>query len=67
MNWNLILTVVGLFTTLVLFAPIFIAYLLAYQKALISAELEAIKQNKQMFHPSKDEFNWEGIFEGDKP
>jgi hypothetical protein len=66
MNWNLILTVVGLFTTLVLFAPIFIAYILAYKKALISAELEAIKQNKQMFHPSKDEFNWQDIFEGEK-
>ena len=66
MNWNLILTVVGLFTTLVLFTPIFIAYLLAYHKAKMSAELEAIKQNRRMFHPSNDEFNWEDIFEGEK-
>jgi hypothetical protein len=66
MNWNLILTVVGLFTTLVLFAPIFIAYILAYKKALMSAELEAIKQSKRMFHPSNDEFNWQDIFEGEK-
>lgn len=67
MNWDLILTMAGVLTTLVLFTPIFVAYIIAYKKALISAELEAIKQNKQMFHPSKDEFNWEGIFEGDKP
>lgn len=66
MNWNLILTVVGLFTTLVLFTPIFIAYALAYQKAKMSAELEAIKQHGRMFHPSNDNFKWEDIFEGEK-
>lgn len=66
MNWNLILTVVGLFTTLVLFAPIFIAYALAYQKAIMSAELDAIRQNKKMFHPSNENINWEQIFEGEK-
>jgi len=66
MNWNLILTVVGLFTTLVLFAPIFIAYALAYHKAKMSAELEAIRQNKRMFHPSNDDIHWEEIFEGEK-
>jgi hypothetical protein len=66
MNWNLILTVVGLFTTLVLFAPIFIAYALAYQKAVMSAELDAIRQNKSMFHPSNDDINWEDILRGEK-
>lgn len=66
MNWDFILTVVGLFTTLVLFAPIFIAYILAYKKALMSAELEAIRQSKRMLHPSNDEFNWQDIFEGEK-
>lgn len=66
MNWNLILTVVGLFTTLVLFTPIFIAYALAFHKARMSADLEAIRQNRRMFHPSNDEFNWEDIFEGEK-
>jgi hypothetical protein len=66
MNWNLILTVVGLFTTLVVFAPFFIAYALAYHKAKMSAELEAIKKHGRMFHPSNGEFNWEDIFEGEK-
>jgi hypothetical protein len=66
MNWDLILTVVGLFTTLVLFTPIFIAYALAYFKAKMSAELEAIKEHGRMFHPSNTEFNWEDIFEGEK-
>ena len=66
MNWNLILTVVGLFTTLVVFAPFFIAYALAYHKAKMSAELEAIKKQGRMFHPSNGEFNWEDIFEGEK-
>lgn len=66
MNWNLILTVVGLFTTLVVFAPIFIAYALAYHKAKMSAELEAIKKHGRMLHPSNGEFNWEDIFEGEK-
>lgn len=66
MNWDLILTVVGLFTTLVLFIPIFIAYALAYHKARMSAELEAIKEHGRMFHPSNTEFNWEDIFEGEK-
>lgn len=66
MNWDLILTVVGLFTTLVLFAPFFIAYALAYHKAKMSAELEAIKKHGQMFHPSNDDINWSDIFEGEK-
>jgi hypothetical protein len=66
MNWNLILTVVGLFTTLVLFAPIFIAYALAFHKARMSAELEAIKQHGRIYHPSNDDINWEDIFEGEK-
>jgi hypothetical protein len=66
MNWNLILTVVGLFTTLVLFTPIFIAYALAFHKARMSADLEMIRQNKRMFHPSNDDINWEDIFEGEK-
>ena len=66
MNWNLILTVVGLFTTLVVFAPFFIAYALAYHKAKMSAELEAIKKHGRMFHPSNDDINWEDIFEGEK-
>lgn len=65
MNWNLILTVVGLFTTLVVFAPFFIAYALAYHKAKMSAELEALKKHGRMFHPSND-INWEDIFEGEK-
>jgi len=66
MNWNLILTLVGLFTTLVVFAPIFIAYALAYHKARMSGELEALRQNKKMFQKSNDDINWEEIFEGEK-
>jgi len=66
MNWDLILTAVGLFTTLVLFTPIFIVYALAYYKAKMSAELDAIKENKKVFHPSNDDINWEQIFEGEK-
>jgi hypothetical protein len=66
MNWDLILTTVGLLTTLVVFTPIFIAYALAYYKARMSAELDAIKENKKVFHPSNDGINWEEIFEGDK-
>jgi hypothetical protein len=66
MNWNLILTVVGLFTTLVVFTPIFIVYALAYHKARMNAEIDVIKENKKAFHPSNDEFNWEDIFEGEK-
>jgi hypothetical protein len=66
MNWNLILTVVGLFTTLVVFAPIFIAYALAYHKARMSGELEALRQNKRMFQKGSDDINWEEIFEGEK-
>jgi uncharacterized membrane protein YbaN (DUF454 family) len=66
MNWDLILTVVGLFITLVVFAPFFIAYALAYHKAKMSAELEAIKKHGQMFHPSNDDINWADIFEGEK-
>lgn len=66
MNWNVILTTVGILTTLVVFTPIFIAYALAYYKAKMSAELEAIKQHGRIFHPSNSEFNWEDIFEGEK-
>jgi hypothetical protein len=66
MNWDLILTIVGVLTTLVLFTPIFIAYALAYFKARMSAEIEAIKEHGRVFHPSNNEFNWEDIFEGEK-
>jgi hypothetical protein len=67
MNWDLILTMVGVLTTLVLFTPIFVAFALAYHKAKMNTELEIIRKNKQVFHPSNSDFNWEDIFEGDKP
>jgi hypothetical protein len=66
MNWDLILTIAGVLTTLVLFGPIFIAYALAYYKAKMNAEIEAIKEHGRVFHPSNNEFNWEDIFEGEK-
>jgi hypothetical protein len=67
MNWDLILTIAGVLTTLVLFTPIFVAFALAYHKAKMNTELEIIRKNKQVFHPSNSDFNWEDIFEGDKP
>jgi hypothetical protein len=65
MNWNLILTVVGLFTTLILFAPIFIVYALAYQKARMTAEMEAIEKHKKLFNKKDDDIDWTQIFEGE--
>ena len=65
MNWNLILTVVGLFTTLVLFAPIFIGYALAYQRARMTAEMEAIEKHKRLFNKNDDDIDWTQIFEGE--
>jgi hypothetical protein len=65
MNWNLILTVVGLFTTLVLFAPIFIGYALAFQKARMAAEMEAIEKHKKLFAKKDDDIDWTQIFEGE--
>jgi hypothetical protein len=65
MNWNLILTVVGLFTTLVLFAPIFIGYALAYHKAKMSAEIETIEKHKKLFNKKDDDIDWTQIFEGE--
>ena len=66
MNLDLILTVLGLSITVVLVSPFYIAIALAYHKAKMSAELEAIKKHGRMFHPSNDDINWEDIFEGEK-
>lgn len=65
MNWDLILTVVGLFTTLVLFAPIFIAYGLAFHRAKMSQELETIEKHRKLFSKTNDDIDWTQIFEGE--
>ncbi len=64
MNWDLILTTVGLFTTVVLFAPFFIALALAYQKSRMNMDLEAIKKHRSLFHPSND-IDWTQFYEGE--
>lgn len=65
MNWDLILTTVGLFTTVVIFAPIFTAMALAYYKSKTNIELEAIKKHGRLFHPSNDDIDWTQFYEGE--
>jgi len=64
MNWSLILTTVGMFTTVVVFLPIFIASSLAYQKARITMDLEAIRKHRGLLHPSSD-IDWTQFYEGE--
>ena len=64
MNWDLILTTVGMFITVVVFTPFFIAYLLAYQKSRMHTDLEALQKHQKLFHPSSD-LDWTQFYEGE--
>jgi uncharacterized membrane protein len=63
MNWDLILTTVGILTTLVLFTPIFIVYALGFYKSRVTITMEVMDKYHQESH--KDDINWNQIFEGE--
>lgn len=65
MNWNIILTTVGLLTTLVLFVPIFMVYVLGFHRGRMAIDLEMLDKHQSMIHKSGDDINWEQIFEGE--
>lgn len=66
MNWNLILTMVGVLTTLVLFTPIFIVMALAYLKGRMTMTVEVMESYHEKIHPNEMDINWSEIFEGEK-
>lgn len=66
MNWNVILTTVGLLTTLVLFAPIFIVLSLAYLKGRMTMTVDMMEKYHEQVHPDEMNINWNKIFEGEK-
>ena len=66
MNCNIILTTVGLLTTLVLFTPIFVVIALSYQKGKMTMTMEVMESYHEKIHPSEMDINWSEIFEGDK-
>lgn len=66
MNWNIILTTVGLLTTLVLFTPIFVVIALSYQKGKMTMTMEVMESYHEKIHPNEVDINWSEIFEGDK-
>lgn len=66
MNWNVILTTVGILTTLVIFTPIFSVIVLAYHKGKMQMTMEVMEKYHEKIHPKEMDINWEQIFEGDK-
>lgn len=66
MNWNVILTTVGVLTTLVIFTPIFSVIALAYQKGKMQMTMEVMEKYHEKIHPNEMNIDWNEIFEGDK-
>lgn len=64
MNWDLILTVLGLAITVVLVSPFYIAISLAYNKAKMRQELELLKEHRSMFDKTT-ELDWEKMWDGE--
>ena len=48
MNWNLLWTVVGLAIASFFILPIYIGYIIAYQKAMLKIELEFVATANQI-------------------
>lgn len=64
MNLDLILTVLGLSITVVLVSPFYIAIALAYHKAKMKMDLEALEKHRGMFK-NETELDWEKMWDGE--
>jgi hypothetical protein len=63
MNWNLLWTVVGLAIASFFILPIYIGYIIAYQKAMLKIELEFVATANQIQKKVKFDDAVERLFE----
>jgi hypothetical protein len=64
MNWDLILTVLGLAITVVLVSPFYLVIGLAYNKAKMRQDLELLKEHRSTF-TNDTELDWAKMWDGE--